>query len=73
MVAQSQSTRIQSIPITVKLEEAIEIGKYFKFLLQSPSQPLVVKWDDITFLMKSAGQLMWPEKYDCKKPLSITQ
>ena len=39
MVAPKQAGRFQSIPITVKLEDAIEFGKYFKFLLQSPSQP----------------------------------
>ena len=66
LVAQSQSARFQTVPITVKVEEAIEFGKYFKFLLQSP-QPRVVKLDARAILMKSAGQLMWPEKYDCSR------
>lgn len=67
MVAEIQSGRFQSIPMMVKVVDAVEFGKYFKFLLQGQSQPQAVQRDAAAVLMKSAGQLMWPDQYNCSR------
>ena len=67
LVAQSQSGKFQCIPLAVKVHDAIEFGKYFKFVLQYSCQPPAVAQsssDAFTVLMRAAGRLMWPDKYD---------
>ena len=67
MVARSQSGPFQSVPIAVKICEASEFGKFFKFLLQSPinqQQAAQSQQNALEVVMRNAGQLMWPDKYD---------
>ena len=68
-VAQSQNGQFQSISLSIKVLDAVEFGKYFKFLLQG--QCIMVKSSSrnvFTVLMEGAGKLVWPDKIEiiCK-------
>lgn len=46
------------------MQDTVEFGKYLKFVLQcSTVQPTTSK-NALGVLMKEAGRLMWPDKYD---------
>ena len=54
----------QSIPLTVRVQDAVEFGKYFKFVLQCSTVRPTTSKNAFDVLMKEAGRLMWPDKYD---------
>ena len=66
MVARGQSGPFQSVPIAVKVCEVSEFGEFFKFLLQNSNQRQAAQTQQnaSAVLMRNAGQLMWPDKYD---------
>ena len=81
MIGQSQSAKFQSTPLVVKMHNAVEFGKYLKFVLQCTNQPPTLSQEDaFTVLMRGAGRLMWPDKLapertiatNCTTTLSIS-
>ena len=63
MVGKSQTANFKSL--STKVQEAIELGKYFNSLLQSPPPcEVCVTQDASVLLMRSTKQLMFPAKYE---------
>jgi len=63
-VAHSQTGRFQSISLSVKVLDAVEFGKYFKFLLQASRERSSSSRDVFTVLMEGAVKLVCPDKID---------
>ena len=63
-IAPTQTGKFQSIPLSIKLQDAVEFGKYLKFVLQRVPVPPTASKDPFAVLMKEAGRQMWPDKYD---------
>lgn len=66
-IAHSQNGQFQSISLSVKVQNAVEFGKYFKFVLTvecgTTRSAQVTTKNAFTILMSEAGRLVWPEKY----------
>jgi len=55
----------QPISLTIKVVDAVEFGKYFKFLLTVQEQSSTqTRRNAFTLLMEEAGKLVCPEKVD---------
>ena len=63
-IAPAQTGKFQSIPLSIKVQDAVEFGKYLKFLLQCDSPLPTTSRNAFAILMKEAGRLQWPEKYN---------
>ena len=62
-IAHHSTGPFQSISMSVKIQNAVEFGKYFKFLLQMKQvTPQAPTKNAFVVLMSEAGQLIWPEK-----------
>ena len=61
----------QSISISVKIQNAVEFGKYFKFVLQMEQvTPQTPTKNAYVVLMSEAGRLIWPEKYKIARKIN---
>ena len=56
--------RFQSISLSVKVLNAVEFGKYLKFLLQASRERSSSSRDVFTVLMEGAVKLVFPDKID---------
>ena len=63
-IAPSQTGRFQSIPLNVKIQDAVEFGKFLKFVLQHSDEPPTLPKNAFAVLTKEAGRQMWPDKYE---------
>ena len=66
-VAHSQLGRFQSISLMIKVVDAVEFGKYFKFLLQVQCSMQSARKNAFTVLMEEAGKLVWPDKVEISR------
>ena len=66
-IAHTSTGQFQSILLSVKIQNAVEFGKYFKFVLrmecESRSAQAITK-NAFSILMSEAGRLVWPVKYE---------
>ena len=66
-IAHTSTGQFQSISLSMKIQYAVEFGKYFKFVLrmecESRSAQATTK-NAFSILMSEAGRLIWPEKYE---------
>ena len=58
------SGKFQSIPLSIKVQDAVEFGKYLKFGLQYNAVWPTTSKNALEVLMKEVGRLMWPDMYD---------
>ena len=63
-IAPTQTGKFQSIPVSIKVQNAVEFWKYLKFVLQCVSVLPTASKDAFVVLMKEAGRQMWLDKYD---------
>ena len=63
-ISHSQVGRFQPISLTIKVVDAIEFGKYFKFLLQVQNSMQSGRRNVFTVLMEEAGKLVCPDKIE---------
>lgn len=65
-IAHSPTSQFQSILLSVKIQSAVEFGKYFKFVLRMTTESGLcsTQTNAFTILMSEAGRLAWPEKYE---------
>ena len=55
--------KFQFISLSIKVQDAVEFGKYLKFVLQCSTVRPTTSKNALDVLMKEAGRL-WPDKYD---------
>ena len=54
--------------MSVKIQNAVEFGKYYKFVLQMEQVTLQAPTKNaLVILMSEAGRLIWPEKYEISR------
>ena len=61
------SGRYQSIPLSVKVQDAVEFGKHLKFVIRCSTVLSTTFKNVLTVLMKEVGQLMCPDMYNVKQ------
>ena len=66
-IAHTSTGQFQSISLSVKIQNAVEFGKYFKFVLRMEFElrsTQATTRNAFSILMSEAGRLVWPEKYE---------
>ena len=63
-IASTQVGKFQSISLCVSVQDAVEFGKYLKFVLQYRTVGPTTSRNALDVLMNEAGRLMWPDTYD---------
>ena len=66
-IAHTISGKFQSLPNNVKVQDAIEFGKFFKFVLDFTEPTSRAPKNALSLLMANASKPMWPEKYELSR------